>query len=158
MNRPVQTILRSEIAKLKTPTTFAGVWLHSTNVKQKIVTRGWSPDLVKNTRYGAAIYLSRNKWSEDHADAFECVLDLSAAQTQSDFPNPWENGRDEKHFLWHLKDLKVVRGASAGPGTSSLNRKIAAHFIGKGIHAVAFVERGTEIVAVYDPICIRVIA
>jgi hypothetical protein len=43
------------------------------------------------------------------------------------------------------------------PGDSRQNKKIAAYFLSKGIKAIKFVEHDVEVVAVFDPNCVRVL-
>jgi hypothetical protein len=161
----------------KTPVTFSGIWLHRTSEKKLVLEKGWNPTLNKNSIYGAAVYLSRDKWdlegswlSEICADgtpnpmdlAFDpeiitCELILKDSEVQSSFPSTHQPfGTDQTHLLWHLKENGVQASRSPSPGSSRQNHSIASYFLGKGIKAILFKEENIEVVAVYDPSCIRV--
>jgi hypothetical protein len=109
-----------------------------------------------------------------------CVLALQANEVQSDFPLESESkGNTQDHLIKYLNmnvledesgpqriqrfnrldnsstSLRVSRNAS--PGDSGQNKKIAAYFLSKGIKAIKFVEHDVEVVAVFDPNCIRVL-
>jgi len=88
-------------------------------------------------------------------------------------------GNTEKHLLDYLnknafQDKTALRGAiqRIGPdssptsvqfgrtpalGNHERNKKIARYFHTKGIKAIRFFEHGEEVLAVYDPSCIRVL-
>jgi hypothetical protein len=153
----VQRIARASIGSIATKPPFDGMWLHSTNVMPDIVRDGWKPDLIKNSIYGAGVYLARTKWDPNHTAVMECVLDLGDAEVLHEFDGRGQRGRTHDHVLWHLQERKVQCGRTASHGTSSQNQRIKKYFLDNGIRAIAFEEHGTEVVAVYDPSCIRVI-
>jgi hypothetical protein len=47
-------------------------------------------------------------------------------------------------------------GRTAGRGSNQQNTAIRDHFLGRGVRAIAFMETGEQIVAVYHPAAIRV--
>ena len=142
---------------ISAPSGFGGVWLHSTDATAQIMEGGWKPALVKNTIYGAAVYLSRQRWGADHAGVLECLLDLVATEVMDSFESDAGTGDEQKHVLWYLKQHGVACGQNAGPGYSNQNEAIRSHFVEAGVKAIRFYEHGTEVVAVYDPTCIRVV-
>jgi hypothetical protein len=188
----------------KTPPVFKGLWLHTTIVKKEISSNGWNPQRIKNSIYGAAIYLSRKKWdlddlcpsNLDHTSPidldtmksglkdpkmFVCVLALQDNEVQSCFPSEKApKGYTGDHVIDYL-NLNVpedksgpqgIRRANdkdnsstslrfsrnAGPGNNRQNKKIADYFLNEGIKAIKFLEHDTEVVAVFDPSCIRVLS
>lgn len=163
----------------KTPSPFNGIWLHRTSVKEIILGSGWDPLLNKGSIYGTAVYLSKIKWKVDGSylddlcpieapppmdhihdrEMILCKLALNEDEIQSTFPSSWEAiGTNQTHLLWYLKDHSVVAGRGPSSGGSHSNCAIASHFLGKGIKAVNFLEENLEVVAVYDPSCIRVLS
>ena len=161
----------------KTPVPFSGIWLHRTSEKKLVLEKGWNPILNKNSIYGAAVYLSRDKWDlegswlsdlcpngppnpMDYAfdpEIITCELVLEDSEVQSLFHSTHQPcGTDQTHLLWHLKENGVGASRSPSLGSSRQNRSIASYFLGKGIKAILFKEENIEVVAVYDPSCIRV--
>lgn len=115
-----------------------------------------------------------------HPKMIACVLALRTNEVMSSFPSPpAPNGSTDKHLLDYLNKnvprkktapAGLIRRAEAdgttttlqfgrtpGPGNNEKNRKIACHFLTKGIKAIRFLERGEEVAAIYDPNCIRVL-
>jgi len=112
---------------------------------------------------------------------FVCVLALQVDDVQSCFP--FENapkGRTEADLLEYLnrnmtvpKDKSGAQGIlrinsdnsstslqfsrNSSSGNDKQNEKIADYFLNKGIKAINFLEHGEEVVAVFDPNCIRVL-
>jgi hypothetical protein len=102
-----------------------------------------------------------------------CVLALRADEVQSDFPlEDGSKGNTQDQLLKYLnfnliEDEAELRpnklstrlrvGNNASPGGSRQNKKIAAYFLRKGIKAIKFLEHDVEVVAVFDPTCIRVL-
>jgi hypothetical protein len=157
---PLVYVPRANAGTISAPSPFHGVWRHSTSVFDKIVADGWKPDLVKNTIYGAAIYLSREKWRSEHGGAFECALMLNPNEILSVFSSPLcDPGNTQNHVIWYLGEATSTRmGRNAGPGTSTQNRRIKEHFLSRGTKAIHFTEHAREVVAVYDPSCIHVLS
>lgn len=52
----------------------------------------------------------------------------------------------------------VQFGRNAGRGDNRQNKKIADYFLNKGIKAIKFLEHDIDVVAVFDPSCIRVLS
>jgi hypothetical protein len=75
----------------------------------------------------------------------------------SEFNSSASQGRTHNDVLWYLKERGVQCGRNASLGTSSQNQRIKKYFLDSGIRAIAFLEHGTEVVAVYDPSCIKVL-
>jgi hypothetical protein len=188
----------------KTPPAFKGFWLHTTTAKKEIFSNGWNPQRIKNSIYGAAIYLSRKRWdlddpclnNLDHTspidldtiksglrdpNMFVCALALQGNEVQSCFPSKEApNGYTGDHLIDYLnlnvpEDKSGPRGIrrvndsdnsskslrfsrNAGPGNNRQNKKISSYFLNKGTKAVKFLEHDTEVVAVFDPSCIRVLS
>lgn len=109
-----------------------------------------------------------------------CVLALRTNEVLSCFPSQSApKGNTEKHLLDYLNEnvpqdksapkrgIKRIGinnsstssrfGRNPGPGNMEKNKKIAGYFLAKGIKAVRFFEHGEEVVAAYDPNCIRVL-
>lgn len=188
----------------KTPIAFAGFWLHTTTVKKEICSNGWEPQRIKNSIYGAAIYLSRRKWDVNHLcpsvtgdtssmdsntvkravkdpEMFVCLLALQDNEVQSCFPSEGApEGFTGNHLIAYLnlnvpKDQSRHRGIrrvddnngsvtslrfcrNPGPGINRQNQKIAEYFLKKRVKAIKFLEHDVEVVAVFDPSCIRVLS
>jgi hypothetical protein len=161
----------------KTPGLFSGIWLHRTSVKKLVLEKGWNPISNKNSIYGTAVYLSGDEWDledsslldlclngtpnpMDYASVLEiirCELVLEDSEVQSFFHSTHQPfGTDQTHLLWHLKENGVGASRSPSLGSSRQNRSIASYFLGKGIKAILFKEENIEVVAVFDPSCIRV--
>jgi hypothetical protein len=110
-----------------------------------------------------------------------CVLALQANEVRSCFP--WGNAADghtETHLIEYLnvnvpldesgaQGIRRINGngnsstsrqfgMSPGLGKSRQNKRIADFFLTNGIKAISFIERDTEVVAVYDPSCICVLS
>jgi hypothetical protein len=114
-----------------------------------------------------------------HPKMFACVLALQANEVQSSFPlEHAPNGNTGDHLLEYLNknvplDKSAHRGVkrigidnaaksrqfsrTSGRGDNKQNKKIACYFLTKGIKAIRFLEHGEEVVAVFDPSCIRVL-
>ena len=109
-------------------------------------------------------------------EMFVCVLALQANEVQSCFPlKNAPNGHTEDNLLEYLnvnvpKDKSRPQGIrridssislqfsrNSGPGNNRQNRRIADYFLRKGIRAINFSEHGKEVVAIFDPNCIRVL-
>jgi hypothetical protein len=109
-----------------------------------------------------------------------CVLALRIDEVMSCFPSERApNGNTEKHLLEYLsknvsRNETALRGAIHRIGSDNSpisvqfgripvsgnherNKKIAHYFCTKGIKAIRFFEHGEEVLAVYDPSCIRVL-
>jgi hypothetical protein len=157
---PVQCAANSAIQP-RAPSPFDGQWCHSTNAASIILSSGWCPRAVKNTIYGAAVYLSRNPWNLTHSHVFNCVLDLQHSNCQSTYTwvrGTGGTGNDQDAVIWHLGDVTGKSyGRTAGPGTNSQNTQISAYFSSISVKAIHFVEHRDEVVAVYDPSCIYLI-
>ncbi len=166
----------------RTPHPFRRIWFHTTDVQKIILSTGWNPECIKLTIYGTAVYLHHDKWDLDRDPLIDClpndtamdretlrtnlkdrkmigcVLALEPNETQSDFPLPdGSKGNTHNDLIRNLnmKNLRVSKNAR--PGNSRQNREIAAYFLAKGTKAIKFMEEGKEVVAVYDPTCIRVL-
>lgn len=109
-----------------TPSAFRHVWFHTTEVKKEICSSDWNPKRNKNSIYGTAIYLSRNKWDlEDlwsgifgpassidpeilkdalkDPNMFVCVLALQPDEVQSYFPTEHApKGNTQYHLIEYL--------------------------------------------------------
>jgi len=161
----------------RTPVPFSGVWLHRTSERTSVLAKGWDPTLNKLSIYRTAVYLSRDKWNLEASwlselcpngppnpkdcapdrEMIMCELSLDDSEVQSSFPSVHQPiGTDQTHLLWHLKENGVQASRSPSPGNSRQNRSIASYFLGKGIKAILFKEENVDVVAVYDPSCIRV--
>jgi hypothetical protein len=113
-------------------------------------------------------------------EMFVCVLALQANEVQSCFL--LENapkGNTGDHLLEYLnmnvpedksahqgiRRINIINNSStglrfsrnSGPGNNKQNKKIADYFLNKGIKAIKFLEHDKEVVAVFDPNCIRVL-
>jgi hypothetical protein len=105
-----------------------------------------------------------------------CVLALQANEAQSRFPSKNEpNGHTMDDLLEYLNinvpedksgpppirriDSPGSRqfGRNSGTAKNRQNRRIADFFLKEGKKAVNFSEYGEEVVAIYDPSCIRVL-
>jgi len=76
---------------------------------------------------------------------------------------------DKRPILMVNPHTHVIENESIGPdrgrwgsvsfvsGDHQKNKRIAHYFLTKGIKAVSFFEHGEEVLAVYDPNCIRVL-
>jgi hypothetical protein len=107
---------------LGTPPAFRGFWLHMTTVKPEISANGWKPQRMRNSIYGAAIYLARGKWSLEHLprapviasalkkllkdqQVFVCTLVLQEHEAKSLFPSASSpEGYTETDLLAHLNE------------------------------------------------------
>jgi hypothetical protein len=186
----------------KTPFAFRGFWLHSTSVKSEICSNGWKPHRIKNSIYGAAVYLSRGRWNLNnvgsgtsnssvptdlatvkkaalHQKTLVCVLALKEDEIQSSFRSEdGSEGITENHLINFLnlnvpedkprpqglrrinKDdtsISLRFSRTGGSGSNRQNQKIAEYFRVRNIRAIKFLEHDVEVVAVFDPSCIRVI-
>lgn len=166
---------------------FHGEWTHTApaEVIREIRANGWRPELLKNTIYGTAVYLSRKPWSigdetssekrdslrvqlqldtsdVQSAFAFEFPMELAAGAACADKRGIWTDGlfrgegSDETAVLWYFKTHRLC--ATAGRGGSRQNLAIRDHFLHRGVKAIQFSERNILVVAVYDPTCIRVLS
>jgi hypothetical protein len=94
-------------------------------------------------------------------------------------PEATPNGNTEKHLLDYLNknvpqdktsprsgirrvgidgsSTSLQFGRNTSSGRNEKNKRIASHFLSKGIKAIRFLEHGEEVVAVFDPSCIRVL-
>jgi len=130
---------------LTTPPDFKRIWFHTTVVKKEICLNGWNPQCIKNSIYGAAIYLSQQKWdledlssgNFDHTspidletldkglrdpEMFVCVLALHANEVQSCFPlKNAPKGNTADHLIEYL-NINVPEDKSAHQGIRRVSR------------------------------------
>jgi hypothetical protein len=128
----------------RTPPTFQGIWFHTTLVKKQICLKGWNPQRLKNSIYGAAIYLAQKKWNlddlcsgnEDHTSPIDldtlknclrdpemivCVLALQANEVQSCFPSEKApEGNTVNHLIEYL-NRNVPEDKSGPRGIRRIN-------------------------------------
>jgi hypothetical protein len=113
-------------------------------------------------------------------ETFVCVLALQANEVQSCFPlKNAPKGNTGDHLIEYLnvnvnEDKSAPQGIrrvnnidnsstslrfsrNPGPGNNRQNKRIADFFLKKGIKAIKFLEHDNEVVAVFDPDCIRVL-
>jgi len=145
----------------------AGEWLYthqSTDLLKSIQHSGWKPECNKGTKYGCAVYLSREPWYNDALEALVCEVDLSDAEVMVVFPaaKGWEaqgDGNSYKHFGRYLQSEGVIAGnhPPAERGDSSQNIAIRDHFRSKGIKAVRINEHDHDVLIVYDTAAIRIV-
>ena len=193
--------MADEVAR--TPPPFQGIWFHTTSAKSQITRSGWNPGLLKNSIYGAAVYLCRDEWdldklpsgNEEPAGSTDlvtaqrylksskmigCVLALQASEVQTCFapekasgvstitdllaylnqnvPEPKPRTGGIRRSNSDRSSMSVRFGPNPGPGSSRKNREIASYFLAKGVRAIHVLEHDTNVVAVYDPSCIRVLS
>jgi hypothetical protein len=144
------------------PESLKGVWLHTAEreIIAKIRMDGWKPESAKGTTFGAAVYLSRDPWDVgliQNPESLAVVLQIGPGEVLTEFDHPHGKGHTQDDLLWHLNHRGVRAGKSPGLGHSTQNRAIRDHFLARTIKAVAFLEGVVEVVAVYDPTCIRVL-
>src|ERR1039457_6251966 len=96
---------------LRTPCPFRRIWLHRTEVKERILLNGWNPELNKNSIYGTAVYLAEEKWNLD---------DFSLGIV--DHPSPI----DLETLKSHLRDRGVDGQFSARPIRRSVQLSVKA--------------------------------
>jgi hypothetical protein len=112
---------------------------------------------------------------------FLCVLALQDNEVQCCFPSEKApKGYTGDHLIDYLnlnvsEDKSGPRGIrrvndidksstslqfsrNAGPGNNRQNKRIAEYFLNKGRKAIKFLEHDTEVAAVFDPSCIRVLS
>lgn len=162
-NYPMPTVARR--GRTRAPPPLDGQWMHSAdnNTIATIRAQGWSPNLLRGTIYGTAVYLSRDPWHGLPASIW-CRLDLAPHEVMTEFESQrGGRGSTENHLLWYLQERVVIPGLIRVPGRNPKNGGHAQntltrdHFLGLGVRAVHFVEHGIEVTAAYDPTCIRVV-
>jgi hypothetical protein len=108
-----------------TPLAFRGIWFHTTAIKPKICSNGWNAKLLKNSIYGAAVYLFHKKWDIENfstgrrdntgvdlatlknfltdSEMIACVLALQSNEVLSNFPlEDAPQGNSENQLLRYL--------------------------------------------------------
>lgn len=149
---------------VKAPGPFEGPWMHSQDLAtvQQILQTGWDPRLVTGTIYGCAVYLSRGPWM-GRAASILCALELRPQEVLTTYAHVGGNGASEDDLLAHLSANVTVPGPigrigrTPQRGSSAQNTNIRDFFLSNGVRAIHFVEHGENVVAVYDPTCIRVL-
>jgi hypothetical protein len=134
-----------------------------------------------NLGYTSPIDLDTIKSGLRGPNMFVCVLALQDSEVQSCFPSEKApKAYTGDHLIDYLnlnvpEDKSGPRGMrrandkdnsstslrfsrNAGPGSNRQNKKIADYFLNEGIKAIKFLEHDTEVVAVFDPSCIRVLS
>jgi hypothetical protein len=144
----------------------SGTWYHTSDPStlDKIVVDGWKPELNSQSKFGCAIYLSRDPWDDNASEALYCEVDIADDElidkfaVDPKFPNQGE-GNTERHFSRYLttQNLLVANHAKNDAGSSSPNQAIRDHFLGHGTKAVLIEEHGLDVLIVYDPKAIRII-
>lgn len=144
-----------------------------------LARKKWDPDNILGDLSGPLDRKSLVKCLK-HPKMIPCVLTLRTNEVMSCFPASSEpNGNTQEHLLNYLNQYvpqdktahsgRIRRiGADGtltslqvsknpGAGNKGKNKEIAHHFLANGIKAIRFLEYGMEVVAVYDPNCIRVL-
>lgn len=136
---------------------------------------------LNNLDHTSPIDLDAMKSGLRNPTVIVCVLALQDNEVRSCFPSKVEpNGYTGDHLIDHLnlnvsedksrsRGIRRVNdsdnsskslqfGKNAGPGDNRQNKKIADYFLKNGTKAIKFLEYDTEVVAVFDPSCIRVLS
>jgi hypothetical protein len=164
-NYPMATIPRN--GRTYAPAPVTGEWMHSAdnNTIAAIQALGWSPNFLRGTIYGTAVYLSRGVWHGLPA-SIRGRLELAPHEVLSEFESvQGGRGNTQDHLLWYLQERLTIPapavvhvvGRNPRNGTHVQNATIRDHFLGLGVRAVHFIEHGLDVVAAYDPNCIRVL-
>ncbi len=127
-------------------------FFHSNDAKtiDDIMLNGWDPQNRPGIIYGTAVYLSNKRWSKREA-YIECRLNLTESEIYD-----FDTGT-EKDVVSFLKNNLGKADMTSRRGNSPQNIKIRNFFLLNKIKAIRFQERGSEVIAVYDPNCIAVI-
>lgn len=149
-----------------TPSKTSGEWFYSqdTDLLTAIEQNGWSPQRHTGTKYGWAVYLSRQPWHPDVKEVLVCKVDLPDDEVLDCFPTTpgWEHegeGNSERHLARYLKHHGVIPSNRPHPacGNSKHNIAIRDHFLKQGVRGVRIVEHNNEVLVMYDPDAIRIV-